>query len=134
MRKCKEKCDVNEFSWPSFSIFMKDSKFSIYAMVNCKQDEREKQKSQALSVQLRRCVVLLQHLDIVASECKPSTNNLTSTVPCKTLQSKQSSNASILNLQLLPVLPKVFDIIKLLPKCFRTHRNTVSNTQINGLI
>jgi hypothetical protein len=28
----------------------------------------------------------------------------------------------------------VFDIIKLLPKCFRTHRNTVSHTQINGLI
>ncbi|KAJ6330246.1 hypothetical protein OIU76_008962 [Salix suchowensis] len=98
-------------------------------MVNCEQDEREKQKSQAFSLQLRRCYVLLQHLDIVASECKPSTNNLTSTVPCKTLQPKQSSNASILNLQLLPVFPEVLNIINLLPKCFMTHRNAVSHTQ-----
>jgi hypothetical protein len=113
---------------------MQDSKFSIYAIVNCRQDEGEKQKSQALSVQLQSIIFLFQDLDIVASECKPSTNYLTSAEPSKTLQPKQSSNASILNLQLLPVLPKVFDIIKLLPKCFRTHRNTVSHTQINGLI
>ncbi|KAJ6732610.1 hypothetical protein OIU79_003653 [Salix purpurea] len=94
--------------------------------VNGNKMKGEKQRSRALSGQLQSIILLFQDLDMVASECKPSTNYLTSTEPCKTLQPKQSSNASILNLQLLPVLPKLFDIIKLLPKCFITHRNTVS--------
>ena len=76
----------------------------------------------------------LQHLDIVASKCKPSTNNLTRTKPCKALQPKQSSNASILNLQFLPVFPQLLGRIKLLPEGFITPRNTVSHTQMNRLI
>lgn len=71
------------------------------------------------------CPINFQISRIVTSKCKPSSHYLTSTIPCKTLQTKQSSNSSIFNLHLLPILPHLLDTINFLPKCLVTARNAV---------
>lgn len=65
--------------------------------------------------------------DFVTSDSKTPSHYLTSTKPGKALQPKQSSNTSIFDLQLLPVLPQMLDIIKFLPEWLITTRNTVQN-------
>lgn len=59
--------------------------------------------------------------------------NLTNTKPAVALQPKQSSNASIFNLQVLPVLPQTLDILKFLLQWFLSTRKT-SKSSVEQLL
>ena len=76
--------------------------------------------------------------DVVAGKCEPSSHNLANTEPCIQLNPEKSCNTSILDLQLLPVLPDLLQTIQLFPKCLLPTRNaarhTKSSAHICGLI
>lgn len=63
---------------------------------------------------------------MVTCNCEASSNNLTTTEPCKALNSKQSSKASIIQVHLqLPVLQELLKTIQFLPECIDAIRDTI---------
>lgn len=54
--------------------------------------------------------------DMVTSDCKSPSHDLTSTKPGNALQPKQSCYTSVLHLQLLPVLQHMLQMINFLPE------------------
>jgi hypothetical protein len=55
---------------------------------------------------------------VVSCESKSSANDLTDTEPRVQLNAKERGNASVLNIQIIPVSPQLLHLIKLFPECF----------------
>lgn len=66
-----------------------------------------------------------EDLDMVACDCEPSSNDLTSTEPSIAFQAEQGCYSSIFDLQFWSVLPQLLDTIQFLPKWLVPPRNAV---------
>ena len=69
--------------------------------------------------------------DVVSCQSKSSPNNLARAEPRVQLDAEECCDTSVLDFQIISVLPQLLHLIKLFPECFRKAARTMSVQRYN---